>query len=499
MPATRRNRFIWAVLPAVLAAACGGGGTAPQPAADATPPGQTDAGAPDTVVRLGFAGDVMLGRRVAPVVSSDGASIFEAVRHELAAMDLAVANLESPFGDAGDSGDRPPRLVADPAAAQLLARAGFDAMNVANNHASDAGPSSVADTAARLEDVGLATLGRVDEPLIVERNGLRVALLAFDVTGQSPPDQVAHWDGPMVARTVAEARANADVVTVSLHGGVEYLPRPDPALKRKADQLAGWGVDVVWAHGSHVAHEVSLADPDGDGRVSVLAYGLGNFLFDQRIPGTTEGLLVEVLAAADGARGYRIGVVRHDDLRVSAVEWREPDGDAAWLDGWWTLATAPPGVTDETVDPALVAAFGTSTAVGIGDADGDGRDDLVAAFVRPLRPTMINQRFTEIDWTDRAGRSAHLGVYDVESKEPRWVAGSLPRVVVAVAVCDGSLALAFRELDGAAVVATSAWWWRGFGFGTASDLAGRGSPGCLDVDADGHLDPVLLRTATRDF
>jgi hypothetical protein len=372
-------------------------------------------------------------------------------------------------------------------------------MSVANNHARDAGPESVAGTAASLAGVGVDAIGLVDargtpEPVMFERSGLRVAMLAFDLTRQSPAGEIAHWEEAAVAAAVLEANEVADLVAVSLHGGVEYLPAPDQVLAGKVEWLASLGVDVVWAHGAHVPYDVVAADPDEDGRVTVMAYGLGNFVFDQRIHGTNEGLLLEVLAGRDGVRAYRVGTVRHDDLRVSAPSWHLPEGSAVLLDGeWWQLAATRPVATSLSVDWGRLSVLGDVTAAGRGDADGDGSDEIVAAFLRPLRPTLVNQRFGGIEWADAAGRSAHLGIYTAASLRPEWVAGSVLRPIVDLAACDGALSLAFRELDGAGVVATGAWWWRDFGFAAASELPGSGAPACHDVDADGHTDAVVLR------
>src|SRR5438132_12004486 len=111
-------------------------------------------------IRLLFGGDVMLGRGVAPVVARDPASVFAGIRFAVNSADLAVANLESPltrrphlpaFG--------PNALEAPPGSARLLAAAGFDAMGIANNHAGDAGPATVADTMRALAAPGLGVVG----------------------------------------------------------------------------------------------------------------------------------------------------------------------------------------------------------------------------------------------------------------------------------------------------------------------------------------------------
>ena len=61
-----------------------------------------------------------------------------------------------------------------------------------------------------------------------------------------------------------------------------------------------------------------------------------------------------------------------------------------------------------------------------------------------------------------------------------------------IEVCDGSVALAFDSLDDPTVVATGGWVWQGFGFTVPAELVGTGRPGCIDVDGDGRLDPVIV-------
>ncbi len=115
----------------------------------------------------------------------------------------------------------------------------------------------------------------------------------------------------------------------------------------------------------------------------------------------------------------------------------------------------------------------------------------MVAFLRPFRPTLVNQRFSGRDWVDAQGRTAHLGVFDGVTLRQRWVAGTLPRPVVALAVCDGGVAVGYGGFDGPGVVAAGAWRWRDFGFAVAGDIDGAASVGCVDVDGDGSSDPVV--------
>ncbi len=454
-------------------------------------------------VRLLLAGDVMLGRGVAPVVALDPEGLFEDVRYVVSAADVAVANLESPLTSRSHLSDNPNRLEADPAAAGLLAAAGFDAMGIANNHAGDAGAASVVDTLDALAAAGVAAVGggrsreQALQPTVVGRNGLRIAYLAFDATGgglaAGAGPGVATWDTEDAFRAVAAARNEADLVVVGLHGGVEYSPLPDPQLSRLGGMLAGWGVDVVWGHGSHVAQPVSVIDPDGDGRPTVVVTGLGNFIFDQGRESTEQGAVIEVLAGAGGVAAMRVGAVAHGDLRAHFEQWDLPRGDAVLLDGsWWELAAM---VDDAAPQPAAVSPFpyGDVVDAATGDVTGDGDADVVVAYRHPFRPNPVNRQYPDFDFTDVAGRSAHVGVFTAANMHPIWGAGTLFTPIEKVAPCDGAMAVAYSGLDAPAVTATGGWTWQGFGFAVAPQLPGPGSPTCADVDGDGLLDAVIIR------
>lgn len=450
-------------------------------------------------VRLLFGGDVMLGRGVAAAGVADP---FEGLRSVVAGAHLAAANLESPLTDRPHRAEAGPNaLEAAPEAATVLARAGLDAVSIANNHAGDAGPLTVADTraavrAAGIVPVGGGSLAEAFAPVVVRAGDLRVALLAVDATGQGPragagTPGVAWWDEALVRRAVARARRAADVVAVSVHGGTEYVPSPDPFLLRLARRLASWGVDVVWCHGPHVRQPTRVIDPDGDGRPTVVALSLGNLLFDQHVPGTRRGGLLEVLAGRDGAVAFRMGTARIGLGAVAFGGWRPPSGTAAALGrGWWTPTRPVAPVASPR--PDLDGFEGDVVDATLGDADGDGRPEAVVAFRRPYRPTPENALAPHGTWVDAEGRTAHLGVYAPQDLRPVWVAGTLVRPVARVAACDGGLAVGYSTLDDPAIVAAGAWRWSGFGFLPWPDLERPAVPGCVDVDRDGHLDPVLM-------
>ena len=476
--------------------------TATSTAATTTTAGYDGAAAAPPTARIVLLGDVMLGRSVAPVVTNDGDSVFEQLRATLDGADLALANLESPLTSRphvlGDNA-----LEADPLSAALLVDAGFDGMAVANNHAGDAGPGTVTDTMAALhaQDVAAigagATLAEATTATVFVRNGLTIAVLAFDLTHGGPSAGtgagVATWD-PAVARpAVTAARATSDVIVVGLHGGVEYLPRPDPVLADVVAALTSWGVDVVWGNGAHVPYAVTIA-PGADGRRTVQAPGLGNAVFDQRMARTQTGTMLEVLAGPDGVLAWRTASIG-TYLRTTFDGWDLPTGDAASVDGeWWNpvgpLDPAAPAPSVDHVDGLVVG--GVLVAAREGDVDGDGVPDVVASYRRPFRTRRLQQAYPGTDFIDASGRGAHLGVF--EQGTLRWGAGTMTRPVETLDVCDDGVALGFSALDDPTVRVGSAWWWRGFGFATAPQLDGTAVPICVDLDLDGRTEPALVRS-----
>ena len=257
----------------------------------------------DDGVRVILVGDVLLGRGVNPAGDPLGA-----VAGWLASADLTVGNLEG-FITADGGGGTPagggpgePIYLPMPATAvATLRRAGFDLVGLANNHSLDGGEAGLRETVARLEAGGLAAVGLAGhDPLIREVRGVRLAFLAFNAIPPAPVQPLAlepqFWDAAGAVAAVVAARAQADAVIVLLHWGYEDEPRPDPAQVRMGQSLLAAGADLVVGHHPHVVQPV-VADGGG-----VVAYSLGNFVFDQ----PHEGLAL--LAEFDGAglRGVQL-------------------------------------------------------------------------------------------------------------------------------------------------------------------------------------------------
>ena len=88
-----------------------------------------------------------------------------------------------------------------------------------------------------------------------------------------------------------KAKETADVVIVNAHWGNEYTHEPTEAQKALAQKLASWGADVIIGTHPHVIQPVEYIVND-DGRKTLVAYSLGNFISAQnRGPRMLGGML----------------------------------------------------------------------------------------------------------------------------------------------------------------------------------------------------------------
>jgi hypothetical protein len=207
---------------------------------------------------------------------------FVGVAAELDA-DVLFGNLECCFAERGTPADKVV-FNADPTSARFLVDHGFDVLCLANNHVMDFGVEGLEDTLAVLERHGLVYNGagrsakEASAPTWVEAKGLRVAVLSTaDATGgDADRPGVSAINTKAMAATIRAVRASADVVVASYHGGIELDTTPSPSIVRNLRSLVDAGADVVLGHHPHVLQAAEVY------RGRVIAYSLGNFVFDNR-------------------------------------------------------------------------------------------------------------------------------------------------------------------------------------------------------------------------
>lgn len=239
-------------------------------------------------MRLMAVGDIMLGdsshfmgRGVGTAVRAQGAdSLFILVRDLLSRADLFFFNLESPLSS-NDGIDFQTRVYRAPARACASLKLGaVNIASLANNHILQHGPSLLQETKYWLEKAGIVGVGfspnRGDDfrTTRVTCEGLTVSIhcesLIKDCTGE-----VIDYSRIEDRIVRSFSRMPADMRIVSLHWGDEFVPVPAPYQQQLAHRLVEKGANLILGHHPHVLQPVE------EYKGGLIAYSLGNFIFDQ--------------------------------------------------------------------------------------------------------------------------------------------------------------------------------------------------------------------------
>lgn len=229
-----------------------------------------------------FMGDMMFdrtsGARIA--ASKDPAYSFARIRGAedrfFQGQDLIVANLEGPVTSKRRAPVKSIDFAFNPTIPSLLKSVGVDVVSQANNHTLDQGRIGADDSRFTLQASGLSVFGdqvhddATSSLAIVERRGQKIAFLGFNTT-DNPLDESA------VLSTLHALRTTHRVThtVVFMHWGQEYQSKPNASQVARAHWFIDNGVDAVIGAHPHWMQSVETYK----GRM--IAYSLGNFIFDQ--------------------------------------------------------------------------------------------------------------------------------------------------------------------------------------------------------------------------
>lgn len=267
--------------------------------------------------KLTAVGDVMLDREVKLAAFEHGwPYLFAQVADHLTKADLAFANLESPIGSRGRFLNM---FQAPPEAIESLVYAGFDVVSLANNHSLDYDNEGLFETIEILKEHGIRQVGagknilEARSPVIINiDNEVRVGFLAYTETWFCYTREPHNWaatdllpgvapaEPGMVIEDVARLQTEADVIVVSFHWGIEYESLPNATQQMLAYAAIDAGADIILGHHPHVLQGIEFYNK------GVIAYSLGNFVFDLPDPKTWHSLILDFTLSPDGIRDMTI-------------------------------------------------------------------------------------------------------------------------------------------------------------------------------------------------
>ncbi|MBE0656502.1 MAG: CapA family protein [Bryobacteraceae bacterium] len=264
------------------------------------------------LTRVVCGGDVMLTRWVGRKAAEekDWLRPLRGVAPAFLSADIGLVNLESPFSETGPYDRTDMVFRARPEMVEALTGAGINAVSLANNHVRDAGAEGLEYTIKLLERNGIVVAG-VGREAVIERQGVKFRILAYTYdqrngNWESDDPRVAGLDAVKAAADVAAARALGETVIVAMHAGREYHKKANVYQRAFAAAVVKAGAACVAGHHPHVVQE-----SEEIGGVPVF-YSLGNLVFDQKDPGTGEGLLAEMIF-----EGGRVGRWRTLETRIT--------------------------------------------------------------------------------------------------------------------------------------------------------------------------------------
>ncbi|MBI4330846.1 MAG: CapA family protein [Chloroflexi bacterium] len=237
-------------------------------------------------------------------------SLFELAVPALRRADILFGQLEAPFSGKGSLQKHGSRNIS-PEKVAALTYAGFDVMSFVGNHHLDRGKVAFLDTIDTLTRNNIAVVGvgrgisEARKPVILERKGMKVAFLAYcsvlpkgyeagpDKPGGAPMRAAVSYeqldwqpgtppkiitlankeDLAALVDDVTRVRPLADVVVMSIHWGVHFIPAVIAMYQKEVGYAAiDAGVDLIVGHHTHILKGIEVY------KGKVIFYSLCNFI-----------------------------------------------------------------------------------------------------------------------------------------------------------------------------------------------------------------------------
>ncbi len=256
-------------------------------------------------------GDIMLGRGVGSRLEEQGKSVeypFEKVRDMLRTGDIVFCNIEHPITDSTHCLDRSRKIILGCATKYMesINNAGFNMVNLANNHIMDFYGEGLMDTIALLDENGIVHAGagagmeEARKPALMQVNGMKAGMLAYTnyaelvFAGDPYFKFEAEEDKPGVAPRKLEyiledmenLREHVDLLIVSLHWGIEESFNISTEQVEFAHKIIDSGADIILGHHPHQFQGMEIY------KGKPIIYSMGNFIFDQNDPENQEAFIL---------------------------------------------------------------------------------------------------------------------------------------------------------------------------------------------------------------
>jgi len=271
----------------------------------------------EKTVKIFACGDTGPVRNLEQLVIEKGPeAILGDVGKILSTGDIVFANLEVPFSKKGAALNKIPVFRINPDAISIIKSAQINIVSLANNHIFDFGLDAFNDTIGLLRTSGIHYFGagktdvEAREPAIIQINDVRIGFLGFleidskiknFPSGITPDGVVPQMHYENIKKAIKHLRSKVDWVILSLHFGLEYQFYPSPKDVELCRALIDAGADMILGHHPHY--------PQGLERYKngLIAYSLGNFIWDQNFAGhTNSSFILEIIIKKQQIQSVRV-------------------------------------------------------------------------------------------------------------------------------------------------------------------------------------------------
>ena len=253
---------------------------------------------PDKLTTLVMTGVTAMARMTAKRMEQKGYDYpAKVIGPELSAADITHISNEIPFIKGCKVNTTPNNLTfcSKPEYWAALAAVGTDIVGLSGNHVNDFGRKGAIESLEFYKSINIPVYGsgineeEACKPLLLERNGNTfafIAALAFQpkfawATKDQPGACYFYHNKEKILDMVRELSQQVDIVSVELQFFETYEPYPTGKQVIEFRELRDAGADIVTGVQSHVPQALEPYGDEDAGGASIIAYGLGNFFFDQ--------------------------------------------------------------------------------------------------------------------------------------------------------------------------------------------------------------------------
>ncbi|MHA1380799.1 MAG: CapA family protein [Candidatus Helarchaeota archaeon] len=238
---------------------------------------------------------------------------FGKIKDAFSDKDILFGNLETVLSNKGRKAKKAVLLYAPPQKVEYLKDAGFDILNLANNHIMDLGPEGFNETLEVLNQRSLKFIGVKNKKfnhsyVIIGRKNIKVGFLGYYGYGyKNNKNKILKnkINNKNIIEDIKILKSLCNVIVISLHWGIEDVFYPSPEQIELARRFIDSGATLILGHGPHIVQGIETY------KKGLIAYSLGNFQFNFDVQRAinkkvNESLILSVKLTKNGVESYDV-------------------------------------------------------------------------------------------------------------------------------------------------------------------------------------------------